>query len=298
MCGKSDPVVVGSGTDYQYRTTEQVFNWCRCACGHFYIDPLPTEQALPLIYPDTLKNYSDFDERPGFAFRVKAILDGRRLRRLSADIRPGGRMLDIGCAAGTLLDVARRSSPNLEVLEGLEISEAAATVARRKGYKVSIATVEAAELPLAYYDLITMQQVIEHVHDPAAVLAKLRSALRPGGKLVMDTPHLDSWDHKAFRKGYWEGYHIPRHFNLWTTEGMRRMVQEAGFSAFQFQKRIKPVHWTISLQNWAVGTKKRDAIVRYLDLRNPLLLILFGAIDVLQLGLFGKASDVQYVATR
>lgn len=135
-----------------------------------------------------------------------------------------------------LLDVAKRHCPNIQVLEGLETSEAAAVGARRKGYKVHIATIETADLPQEYYDLIIMQQVIEHVHNPRAVLAKLHSALRKGGRLVMETPHLNSWDHALFRRGYWEGYHIPRHFNLWTVEGMRTMVEQAGFNHFRFSQ--------------------------------------------------------------
>jgi len=298
-CGDRCHTVVARGTDYQYGTTDQSFHWCRCnQCGHFYINPIPTEAALSLIYPDDLKNYGDFDIRPSLAFRIKAMLDGRRLRRLSRHLKPGARLLDVGCAAGMLLDVAKRYCPNIHVYEGLEISEAAAARAKQKGYKVYIATIEAAELPANYYDLIIMQQVIEHVHDPIAVLVKLRSSLRNGGQLIMETPNLYSWDYAMFSRGFWEGYHIPRHFNLWTNEGMRRLVLSVGFSEFQYRKRIKPVHWTVSLQNWAIGTHKPDFLVRFFNLKNPLLLFIFGSIDVLQLALFGKASDVQYIATK
>jgi len=93
-----------------------------------------------------------------------------------------------------------------------------------RGRTVSVVTdaIETLDLPADYYDLIVMQQVIEHVHNPPAVIAKLRSSLRSGGRLVMETPHLWSWDHLLFRSRYWEGYHIPRHFNLWTVDGMRK----------------------------------------------------------------------------
>ena len=299
VCGAQDSTIVATGADYQYGTTNQKFFWCRCDwCSPLYINPVPTESALALIYPDNLKNYEDFDVRPGLAFRVKSMLDGRRLRQLTAGLTPGSRLLDVGCAAGMLLDVVRRECPNISVLDGLEISEAAAVGARKKGYNVQIATVETASLPTDYYDVIMLQQVIEHVHDPRGVLVKLRSALRPGGRLVMETPNLYSWDHQLFRNGYWEGYHIPRHFNLWTNDGMRQLVQGAGFSGFALQKRIKPVHWTLSLQNWAVATKKPEMLIRFFNLKNPILLVIFGVIDVVQLSLFGKASDVQYVATK
>jgi 2-polyprenyl-3-methyl-5-hydroxy-6-metoxy-1,4-benzoquinol methylase len=299
VCGQHEHAVVARGTDYQYRTTFRTFDWCRCdACGHFYINPLPTEAALGQIYPKHLKNYSEFDSRPGLAFRVKAFLEGRRLRQLTRNVSEDGRLLDVGCAAGAFLDVVRRECPNIRVLEGLEISESAAVVAKRKGYRVQIATVDDAKLESEFYDVICLQQVIEHVHDPRAVLCKLRKSLKPGGLLILETPNLHSWDHWVFRHGYWEGYHIPRHFNLWTVDGMKRILREAGYAAVTYRKRIKPVHWTISVQNWAIATSQPKAVVDCFDLRSLLPLMFFGAVDVLQLGLQGKASDIQYVATK
>lgn len=85
VCGSQEHAVIATGTDYQYATTTQPFDWCECAgCKHLYINPVPTEDALRLIYPDTLKNYADFDANPGLAFRVKAYLDGRRLKARDA----------------------------------------------------------------------------------------------------------------------------------------------------------------------------------------------------------------------
>lgn len=299
MCESRDGEVMASGWDYQYKTTPQNFDWLRCrSCGHYYVNPLPTKEALGSIYPSNLKNYGEFDSRPGLAFRIKSYLDGRRLEALTRHIPEGGRLLDVGCAAGMLLDSVKRSCPNINVLEGLEISRAAAVGARRKGYRTYISTIEDAELPEGYYDVIMMQQVIEHVHDPRRVIAKLYRALRPGGMLVMETPHLNSWDHRAFSRGYWEGYHIPRHFNLWQTDGMKQLVDEAGFSNFSFNKRIKPVHWTFSLQNWAIATGKPKWVVNFFGVRNFVLLALFGMVDVLQMTLAGKASDVQYIGTK
>jgi SAM-dependent methyltransferase len=296
MCGSNRFTVVAQGTDYQYGTTSKIFSWQHCSdCQHLYINPLPTPESLPILYPSNLKNYDEFDRKPGLAFRVKAFLDGRNLKALARDIAPGGRLLDVGCAAGMLLDVARKYCPNLSTIEGLDISEAACIGAKRKGYQVYVSSIEAAELKSDYYDLIYMQQVIEHVHEPAKVLTKLLGALKPGGRLVLETPHLYSLDHQLFSSGYWEGYHIPRHFNLWTEQGMRQLASRCGYSNIFVRTKIKPVHWTLSFQNWAIGTRQPELIIKFFSLGNPFLLVLFGVIDVLQLKLLGKASDVQYI---
>ena len=299
VCGSRESDLVATGTDYQYKTTAQLFKWYCCkGCKHFFINPIPDENSLNIIYPSTLKNYEDFDIHPSIAFKVKSWLDGIQLRRLALRAGEDGRLLDVGCAAGMLLDIARLHCPNLKTLHGLEISEEASISAVRKGYFVYHSTIENTNLPANFYDIIFMQQVIEHVHNPRAVLEKLRQSLRHGGCLVIETPNLGSWDQSFFNSGYWEGYHIPRHFNLWTIEGMKKMINEAGFSDFSYRKRIKPVHWTLSLQNWAINTKKPSWVVKFFDLRNLFLLIVFGLVDFFQLILFDKASDIQYLATK
>lgn len=57
-------------------------------------------------------------------------------------------------------------------------------------------------------------------------------------------------------------------------------------------------YWTLSLQNWAINTKKPSWVVKFFDLRNLFLLIVFGLIDFFQLILFDKASDIQYLAKK
>jgi 2-polyprenyl-3-methyl-5-hydroxy-6-metoxy-1,4-benzoquinol methylase len=52
------------------------------------------------------------------------------------------------------------------------------------------------------FDMVTMSHVIEHVHDPAAVLRECRRILAPDGVLLLATPNARSWGHAVFRSGY------------------------------------------------------------------------------------------------
>ncbi len=300
VCGNNVSKVVCTGTDYQYSTTKQLFNWKKCnACDHHYIDPIPSVASLSIIYPRALGNYDDFDSSPGLAFKVKAVLDGTRIKKLSKHVHKNGRLLDIGCASGAILDIAKAYCTNFNVFEGLDISKTAARISIKKGYKVYISTAELASLPDNYYDLILMFQVIEHLHNPNAVLKKLRRSLRPGGKIIIETPNLDCFDRKIFG-GFWEGYHIPRHFNIWTIEGMNKTLEKAGYSSVKSSLLSKPVHWTMSLQNWAVANKKSDWIVKLFDFRSrfPILLLFFGFLDLCNKVFLKKASGIQYIAIK
>jgi len=297
VCGAAEHRTVAYGRDWQYRTVDRSFSWATCLhCGHFYVTEIPQKAEVGRLYPVSLKNYEDFDRNPGVAFRVKAYLDGRSFRRISKHLPPGSSLLDVGCASGMFLDAVRAYCPNFTRLEGVEISPEAGRVAERKGYHVHKGLIEDVESG-ATYDAIVLQQVIEHVFDPVETLAKLWRMLKPGGLLMMETPSLDCLDRALFR-GYWEGYHIPRHFNIWTEQGMGSLLAKAGFVNFRVERKIKPVHWTLSLQNLALERQWPRFALKFFDLRNPVLLAGFGIIDLLQLVLFRKSSDVRYLATR
>lgn len=299
-CGPARSEVVATGTDYQYGTTDEVFNWRSCArCGHHFIDPIPNERSLSIIYPNELGNYDNFDADPGLAFRIKSILDSKSLKAFTSK-RKRARVLDVGCAAGRLLDIFSRQFTNYTVLHGIEISEAAAKVARKKGYNVFISTIEEAKLSDGFYDTIILQQVIEHVHDPMKVLAKLFKKLRSGGRLIIETPALHTWDHKIFKQGAWEGYHLPRHFNLWLESGMKEDLKKVGFDSVAIKYKLKPVHWTLSIQNILRITKKARWLDKrlHMNAKLPVEMFIFTLVDLLQRTTTGRTSDVQYIATK
>ena len=93
-------------------------------------------------------------------------------------------------------------------------------------------------------DAVLSTQVLEHVPDPAAYLAECRRLLRPGGKLVLST------------HGHWRFHPHPTDFWRWTSQGLRKVVTEAGFDV---------VDWRGVLGLGAVGwVMVQDALVRRL----------------------------------
>jgi 2-polyprenyl-3-methyl-5-hydroxy-6-metoxy-1,4-benzoquinol methylase len=84
------------------------------------------------------------------------------------------------------------------------------------------------ELAGLSFELVTMRQSLEHVHDPLEVLRQARGLLVPGGTLMVWVPNIDSlpfrWSGAA-----WYGLDLPRHLVHFTPSTLRRMVAEAGF---------------------------------------------------------------------
>ena len=90
--------------------------------------------------------------------------------------------MDIGCASGMFLDVISSKFKQFSNFDGLEISEAAAKKAKEKGYNIFMSLIEDFKFEKSY-DLIAMQQVIEHVHDPIDVIKRLFKNLNKDAKM-------------------------------------------------------------------------------------------------------------------
>ncbi len=97
-----------------------------------------------------------------------------------------GKMLDVGCGAGILLDVAKESG--WEVF-GQDVSSFAVDYCRGKGLEVYACSLTELNLPENSFDLITMFDVIAHLGDPVSYLKSCTRLLKPGGYLAIKTPY-------------------------------------------------------------------------------------------------------------
>lgn len=93
-----------------------------------------------------------------------------------------GRVLDYGCGAGAL---AARIPPDRYV--GVDIDVPSLDLARA-AHPLHVFHAGLDEVP-GDFDTIVMLALIEHVPDPAALLGTLAGRLRPGGRVVLSTPH-------------------------------------------------------------------------------------------------------------
>lgn len=114
---------------------------------------------------------------------------GRRDAQLKSAVAQrlgsGGRLLDGGC--GPYLGLARMLAPQAALAVGMDLEEL-----RREGMATGALGVRAdlGSLPFrpGSFDVIAMRSVLEHLDDPAGVLAGMSAALRPGGFIVALAP--------------------------------------------------------------------------------------------------------------
>lgn len=231
LCGGGDWTPFAEGFDYELRTCRNRWRFVQCAtCGHVWLHPRPALAELPVIYPPHYYAYQYDRQVHPLAARAKAWLDGRKMRGVLRRLgrRPDS-YLDVGCGDGRYLRALERTGIPRSRLYGLELDGRIVERLAGEGYRVARARVEDATLVApGTLALATMFHVIEHVDRPVATVAKLAEWLAPGGVLAIETPNRDSLDARLFRAGFWGGYHIPRHWHLFSTEGVERLLRLAG----------------------------------------------------------------------
>ncbi len=129
---------------------------------------------------------------PAGEFRPLHELNPVRLEYLEQRVGLGGRrVLDVGCGGGLLAEgMVRRGAR----VTGIDLAPAAIEVARlhaiESGLHVDYRLASAEELAGAEpgtFDLVTCLELLEHVPDPAALVAALARLVRPGGDVVCAT---------------------------------------------------------------------------------------------------------------
>ena len=183
-------------------------------------------------------------------------------------------------------------------LIGVDISEEACAALRTAGLEMQCARFEALDWPEGTVDLIILNQVIEHLADPRACVARAAALLRPGGRILIETPSVGSWDRDWVAPDRWGGWHCPRHWSLYTRASLTALLQQQGLTVERTTYLLSPFIWAHTLQNvvrdapawrWASGL---------LSERSVPALVAYGLIDTVQRWVTGRTSNMRVVARK
>jgi SAM-dependent methyltransferase len=205
-------------------------------CGLEWVDPQPDAAQMRALYSSAEYYRAKDISRYGYTDYVRnkhlyVNLFNRRLDEISryTDGRLG-RLLDVGCATGVLLELARLRGWETH---GVDVSTYATQIARDY-YNLDVFTGELVEAGFAEasFDLVVMDDLIEHVPDPTALILECHRILRPGGLLTLNTPNRSGLWHLLMGRR-WFHYRQSEHLFFFSPPVIGRMLTMHGFQVLK-----------------------------------------------------------------
>lgn len=214
--------------------------WECTDCGHHCIHPEPKANFLRAFYARYMTQaiHGFYESRRADEI-ARAFHDryGRILEMLPPHVGDACRLLDIGSGAGMFLRLAHQRG---FLVEGIEPNKHAADhVARTYGIKVHVTFLEDFSSTQAY-DVVTLWDLLEHLRNPRAALAKVQALLQPNGAVIIECPVRDSLL-SGFARAIYRltagkvrrplflifGVH---HLHYFSSAGLMRLLSETGFT--------------------------------------------------------------------
>ena len=166
------------------------------------------------------------------------------------------KIIDIGCGNGALAYLVKQQN-DAEVW-GIELMEEEAKGAIKVLDKVIVGNCEKHidSLPEYYFDVIYLNDVLEHLVDPYTVLEALKSKLAPSGVVISSIPNVRffrTFSKVLFSKDWiYEGHGVmdKTHLRFFTSKSIKRMYEELGYTiliheGINVTKSIRPILFNI-----------------------------------------------------
>jgi SAM-dependent methyltransferase len=172
------------------------------------------------------------------AYAAKSNLYFIGARRTFLDLLPSNpqaRLLELGCGNGNTA-AAALAERKCGWACGIELCEAPAAQARAKLNQVIVGDIEhlSLDLPPASFDVLLMSEVLEHLRDPASVLRRLRTLMKPGAIVLAGSPNVCHYSIiLMLLRGRWdyepEGIMDETHLRWFSPATYRQLFEKAGY---------------------------------------------------------------------
>lgn len=198
------------------------FEKCR-NCGLVFQNPRPSQECLIKRYDQDYFNYEIEGEKNFLDLMIKGLDDigffGRK------PVRGDNTFLDIGCAAGILIEYLEKLGWETT---GLDVCRASAEYGiNKRKLNIKINTLEGEAFPDASFSFIHSSHVIEHIADPRSFVREIYRILKPSGTACIVTPNIDGLQARVYRKNW--RLCIADHVILFSKRTLKRLLAEEGF---------------------------------------------------------------------
>lgn len=273
-------------------------------CKHIYLKNRPNHSLMDKIYPKTY--YTVNANSPlflkGAIYRNKLKFDIKRIKKIIKE-RKITHIADLGCGdCARLIELKKALNNDKMSFTGIDIkfSEAIRNIANLNGVEIKEKNIEDFDFSDRKFDLILMSQLIEHVYSPTKLMKKLWQCLNDKGIVLIDTPNWGALDFKIFNKKFWGGYHMPRHFNVFSRASLTKMTVLSGFNVYKTGYLLSPGFWIISFRN-LLGLKSSGYSKSFFEFINfsflPIV-ALFSIFDLIAINLKFMTSNQFLIAEK
>ena len=235
--------------DFEYETYNAIdYKVCK-GCNLISQDPLPDSSLIPTFYPDNYRNYLPISSKSIFSglkniqFKNLANKIAKYFNGKNNNIK----ILDLGFGNGQLLLALKHKGYNN--LYGADFTDRAFSNLVSSGVKLKVSNIEERFPFDEEFDVIIMNNVIEHFLNPLKVLQNCSSKLSKTGKIILITPNANALEFTLFKK-YWAGFHAPRHTFLFNTKNIKLLGKNIGFLNIKIEPECDPGQISISIQNF------------------------------------------------
>lgn len=220
------------------------FSIVKCRnCGLLYTNPRFVKDELYKIYEDEyFINAKFYDKSDAFLYGYEDYLKDKddiqaSYRRIFMTIdrfaKPG-RLLEIGCAMGFFLEMAKKRGWDAH---GFDISDYACEYATKTlGLNVKKGEFKIGEFPAAHFDTVALLDVLEHLQDPLEELKKYKGVMKPGGLLVLSTLNASSPVARILGKRWEDLRRTKTHLYIFSKETVASLLKKAGFKVLCMQQ--------------------------------------------------------------
>lgn len=290
------------GYDYELETCSNRWRFVHCEdCSHVWLNPRPAVETLPTIYPPNYYAYNYDAQVSAIAVKAKQWIDRMKMAGIrKAMSGPAASFVDIGCGNGRLLQAMHQLGVSKQQCYGLELDRGVVGSLQDQGFSAYCERVEdCTQIPDGSIDLATMFHVIEHVDDPAAVVGRVAKWLSEDGVFAMETPNVQSLDARLGRRTFWGGYHIPRHWNLFTPQSITQLLEDNGMEVIDIRYQSGHSFWIYGMHHrLRYGKPRLPRLARWCNpFRNLALLALVTGFDRLR-AMFGMKTSAMLVIAR
>jgi len=305
ICNSENIKSCATGNDFEYNSVSETFQLLQCKmCGLVFLNPMPDRDIIQKFY--TKDYYTINPHSPlflkGFIYEIKQRSD---LKRIIPIIRHAcvSSILDLGCGDAQRLINLRSALPNLKIrLVGIDLHFSEPVKKRAEESKIDLfeGNIEDFDFSrsLGVFDLILMNQFLEHLRFPEQFIQQLQHNLKPLSRILIETPNPGGVDFLLFRRKFWGGYHIPRHLYIFSRKSLVLLLKKYNYLVEKKGYLPSPGFWIISLRNkFGLNSKgQSNSLGEFFSFHNVFVVSFFTILDIF-ISLFYKTSN-QYIIVR